>query len=317
VRSRAWIPELIGWAVVAIVGTIALTQAFGWTGVVTVAIVQSLTPYLALLLVPVALIAVWQRHLYLVTTCSAIGLGILVLAAAPAFPDDQPDPITDAVGLRVASVNLLYSNDRVDDVAATLHDLAPDVIVFNEYTTEHQSTLQDSALADDYPYRIDRTDRYAGGIAVWSREPVTVGEAPDTHNHSLDLTVDGPDGDIRLIAMHVPTPLISFEDWRRDLDTVGRIARNAASPMLVVGDLNASYWHPDFRELLDTGLVDAHIAHGQGFSSSWPAGKTIPPAFVRLDHALTTAGLVSTDVADFEIPGSDHRGFVVTVAPTP
>ena len=315
VRSRAWVLELIGWTIVALAGTIALTQAFGWTGLLAVAIVQSLTPYLGFLLVPVALVAVWRRHLYLVTACCAIGLGILVLAAAPAFPDDQSDPIADAVGLRAASVNLLYSNDRIDDVAATLHDLAPDVIVFNEYTAEHQSTLQGSTLADDYPYRIDRTDRYAGGIAVWSREPVTVGEAPDTYNHSLDLMIEGPDGDLRLVAMHVPTPLISFENWQRDLATAARIGSDATSPTLVIGDLNASYWHPDFRELLDAGLVDAHIANGQGFSSSWPTDKLLVPAFVRLDHALTTGGLVSTDVADFEIPGSDHRGFVVTVAP--
>ncbi len=165
--------ELIGWAVVAVVGTIALTQAFGWTGLLVVAIVQSLTPYLALLLAPIALIALWRRRLYLATACSAIGLGILILAAPLAFPDDQPEPIADAVGLRVASVNLLYSNDRVDDVASTLHDLGPDVIVFNEYTSGHQSSLEGSPLADDYPYRTDRTDRYAGGIAVWSREPVT------------------------------------------------------------------------------------------------------------------------------------------------
>jgi hypothetical protein len=36
---------------------------------------------------------------------------------------------------------------------------------------------------------------------------------------------------------------------------------------------------------------------------------------VRLDHALTAGGLVSTDVDDFHVPGSDHRGLVVTVAP--
>ena len=92
--------------------------------------------------------------------------------------------------------------------------------MFNEYTAEHQSTLQGSPLADDYRYRIDRTDQYAG-IALWSREPVTIAEPPDTYNNSLDVTVEGPDGDVRLVAMHVPTPLISFEDWQRDLHTVG------------------------------------------------------------------------------------------------
>ena len=312
----AWIPELIGWAIVALVGAVALSQAVGWTATRNVAIVLSLTPYLGLVLAPLVIIALWQRWLLLATVCAAIGVGILILAAPAAYPGDRPDPIAGAVGLRVASVNLLYSNDRIDDVVSTLRDLAPDVIVFNEYTAEHQSALQASDLADDYPNRIDRTDRYAGGIALWSREPVAIGEHPDTYNHSLDVSVDGPDGDVRVVAMHVPTPLISFEDWQRDLATAARIGSDATSPTLVVGDLNASYWHPDFRELLDAGLVDAHIAHGKGFSASWPTDKIVP-AFVRLDHALTTDGLVSTDVADFEIPGSDHRGFVVTVAPTP
>ena len=115
------------------------------------AIVLSLTPYLAFVLAPLALIALWQNRLLLATVCAAIGVGILILAAPAAFPGDRPDPIADADGLRVASVNLLYSNDRIDEVVATLHDLGPDVIVFNEYTAEHQSALQASELARRLP----------------------------------------------------------------------------------------------------------------------------------------------------------------------
>ena len=40
------------------------------------------------------------------------------------------------------------------------------------------------------------------------------------------------------------------------------------------------------------------------------------PTFVRLDHALMTDGLVATGIDDIDIPGSDHRGFVVSVATT-
>jgi endonuclease/exonuclease/phosphatase (EEP) superfamily protein YafD len=314
VRSRAWALELIGWAVVSLVGAVALTQAFGWAGTRNVAIIQSLTPYLGLLVVPITLVALWRRRLRLATVCAAIGFGILVLAAPLAFPNEQADPVANAVGLRVASVNLLYRNDRIDDVADTLADLAPDVIVFSEYTAEHQAALQRSELADDYLYRIDRSGQFAGGVAVWSRTPVVVDEHPDTYNYSLDLTVDGPDGNVRVVALHAPTPLVSFENWRRDLDTAARIGREASGPTMLVGDFNASYWHPDFRRMLDAGLVDAHIALGKGFSTSWPTGHRAPP-FVRLDHALMTPDLVSTEIGDFEIPGSDHRGFVVTVVP--
>ena len=307
--------ELVGWVVVALVGVLTLTQTLGWTGTRTIAVVQALTPYLGVLLVPIALVALWRHRFTLATTCAAIGLGILLLAAPLAFPDAQPDPVAGAIGLRIASVNLLYTNDRIDEVARTLETLAPDVIVFNEYTPEHQAVLQHSPLADGYTYRIDRSGFGGGGVAVWSRPSVIVGDHPDTYNYSLDLVVKGPDTDIRLLAIHMPTPLDSFENWQRDLDTASRIGRAATSPTMIVGDLNSSYWHPDFRDLLDAGFVDAHTANGKGFSNSWPTGRIVP-AFVRLDHALTTDGLVATDIDDFEIPGSDHRGFVVTVAPT-
>jgi len=291
-----------------------LTQAVGWSGTRLVAVVQSLTPYLGLVLAPIAVIALVQRRFSLATICGAVGLGALLLAAPLAFPDGQAEPDADATGLRVAAVNLLYGNDRIGEVAADLSAISPDVIVFNEYTPEHQTALQGSPLARDYPFRIDRSERLAGGIAVWSKTSVTVDAYPDTYSYSVDLTVDGPDGPVRLVAMHVPTPINSFGDWRRDLQTAEQIGRTATGPTMVIGDLNSSYWHPDFRRLLDAGFVDAHSANGRGFSTSWPTDRIVP-AFVRLDHALTVGGLVSTDVHDFEIPGSDHRGFVVTVAP--
>ncbi len=82
----------------------------------------------------------------------------------------------------------------------------------------------------------------------------------------------------------------------------------------MIGDFNASYWHPAFRDLLRQGLTDAHMALGKGWSTSWPTDEFIPP-FVRLDHTLTGNGLVSTDVDDFRLTGSDHAAFVVTVKP--
>ena len=40
------------------------------------------------------------------------------------------------------------------------------------------------------------------------------------------------------------------------------------------------------------------------------------PPFVRLDHALVRDGLIPTSTKDFTVPGSDHRGFVVSLAIT-
>lgn len=279
-----------------------------------VAVVQALTPYLGLLLLPVALLAVWRRRYALATAAVGVGLGVMLLAAPIAFPDPQPDPVAGAVGLTVASANLLYLNDHVADVVPVLDDLGADVLVFSEYTRQHQAALDGTAFARTYDHHIDLVGYGASGIAVWSRYPVTVHAQPETHIESIDLTVAGPDGDVRVLALHMPTPLSNYEGWQSDLTVAAEVGESATEPTLLIGDLNTSPWHPDFRRLLDAGFVDAHIANGKGFSTSWPTTWRIPP-FVRLDHALTVAGLVSTDVVDFTIPGSDHRGLMVTVAP--
>ena len=307
--------ELAAWTIVAGIGVITLTQALGWAVTPLVVVAQSLTPYLGVAVIVVALVALWTHRLLLVTAAAAIGFGIVVLGTPRAFPDEQADPVDGAVGLEVASVNLLFSNDRIADVAEQMDQLTADVIVFTEYTAQHQEVLLASPVAERYPHRTDQAGPRGEGVAIWSTMPVEVAERPDTDSTSVDVTVSAPDGDIRVIAVHFPTPLDDFASWSHDLRTATEIGRTADGPTLLIGDLNASYWHPDFRRVLDSGFVNAHTADGAGFSTSWPTTWPIPP-FVRLDHALTTGGLVATDVEDFDVAGSDHLGMIVTVAPT-
>ncbi len=305
---------MIGWLTVALIGLVVLSQTLGWAGTRDVAIVQSLTPYLALALVPVVVVALWRQQLLLLTVAGAVGVAVAILATPLMVASSQRAAAADSTGLRVASLNLWYENTRIADVDEVVAELDADVIVFIEYVPIHQAALEATSLTDDYPYRIERRDFGPAGIAVWSRMPVRLGEPLDTFKDSFDLSIDGPDGRIRVIAVHMATPVADFDAWRRDLAVAAAIGRSADSPTLLIGDLNASYWHPDFRRVLDAGFVDAHRAAGAGFSTSWPTSGWFPP-FVRLDHALTAGGLVSTDIDDFDIPGSDHRGLVVSVAP--
>jgi endonuclease/exonuclease/phosphatase (EEP) superfamily protein YafD len=306
--------EFAAWTTVAGIGAITLTQALGWTVTPLVVVAQSLTPYLGFAVTAIALVALWTRRLVLVTVASAIAFGILILGTPLAFPGEQPDPIDGATGLEVASVNLLYSNDRIADVAEQMDQLAADVIVFTEYTAQHRDALSSSPVAERYPYRTDLAGPRGDGVAIWSAMPVEVAEHPGTDSTSIDVTVNGPDGRIRVVGVHLPTPLDDFASWSHDLRAAADIGRTVSGPTLLIGDFNASYWHPDFRRVLDAGFLDAHAPAGSGFSTSWPTTWPIPP-FVRLDHALSAGGLVATDVEDFDVAGSDHLGMVVTVAP--
>lgn len=314
-RSSMTFLVWVAWTIVAAIGAIAATQVVRWNGGFSVvAAAQALTPYLGLLLVPVLVGAFWKQRYTLTTVAAATGFVLLVVATPLVFPGRQPRPIEGADGLRVAAVNLWYGNDHVADVAEELADVDADVVVFGEFTSAHQAVLRSSTLATSYPNRLDMGDGGASGIAVWSKWAMRVDDPLPTELDSIDVTVAGPDGDVRVVGVHMPTPISDFAAWRRDHELAVDIARTTDRPTLLIGDLNTSYWHPDFRDMLDAGWVDAHIALGDGFSTSWPTTWIVPP-FVRLDRALTTGGLVSTDVDDVEIPGSDHHGIVVSVAP--
>ena len=316
-RSRAWARTCLAaavWAVIATGAVLVASQLLGWRGNALLASIQALTPYVVLLLALITALTLFLRR-HLASVASSL-LGVVGLAlVAPVVFADGPAAAPGAEGVEVVSVNLLYTNPDVDAVADLLVDRDADVVVFTEYTEEHHARLVDSALALGYTHRLVRPGPGALGVAVWSRLELDARAGPPTVNHSVDVLVDGPDGAFRLLGVHTPTPVYDFHPWLDDLSTIEEAAGAAPSlPTLVIGDFNASYWHPAFRQILDVGFTDAHIAAGEAFSGSWPAGGAVP-AFVRLDHALTGFGLVSTSVDDFPIPGSDHTGFEVTVAP--
>jgi endonuclease/exonuclease/phosphatase (EEP) superfamily protein YafD len=306
--------ELLGWLATASAGGLLLTQAVGWNGSTLLAALHALTPYVLAVTVPVAGVANWRKRHGLAITSSFVGLGALLLAWPLVFAYDLPAPDPNGTEISVAAVNLLFSNPVISDAADDLLLRNADVILFSEYTVRHQSALRAHRVAGAYPYKVERNGLYASGIALWSKYPIAINQQPRTARSTLDLFIDGPDEPIRIFGVHPPTPISTFDGWIADLEIFGELGSAATEPTLIVGDFNASYWHPAFRDLLRSGLSDAHTTHGQGFSASWPTDKFFP-AFVRLDHALTANGLVSTSVEDFTVAGSDHRGFVVSVVP--
>ncbi len=304
---------LVAWAGVAGVGIVMISQAAGWNGGALVATLQSLTPYGIPVVLASAAFGLWSREDALATVGALVACGAFALSIPLVIPPGQPSPTATAVGTSVASINLLYSNPVVEDVADEILELEPDVIVFSEYTPSHRDALLAHPLAERYPFQINRDERRSSGMAVWSRYPLA--EMPAGIDRTVDAEVSAPDGTLRLLSVHPATPVFDFESWESELGRIGESVSDSALPTLVVGDFNASYWHPAFRDLLRRELTDAHMANGSGWSSSWPSDRSVPP-FVRLDHALTGNGLVSTDVDDFRVPGSDHIGLIVTVAPS-
>lgn len=302
--------ELSLWSCVAAVGALITTQALGWSSGGVVAAVQSLTPLASLLVIPVVGVAVASRRHALAGLGIAVLCGALVLSVPLVFPS-APSAAPGATETRITVVNLLYQNERIDDAADAVAATSPDVVVFTEYTAEHQAALLDHPLALELPHREERDGLAAGGTAVWSKFPLAPRPTPEMTNYDVDVVVGVPGASFRLWAVHPPYPF--NPGWQSDLATVAERVGEIDEPLVVAGDFNASYWHPPFREILDRGMTSAHISNRRGWTTSWPTDRWFP-SFVRIDHALTNDELAATGVADFDLPGSDHRGFVVTVA---
>jgi endonuclease/exonuclease/phosphatase (EEP) superfamily protein YafD len=315
--ARKRIVELVGWMTVGGAGLVMVTQALRRPGSRAIAVMQSLTPHLALAMAPLGAAAFAKRRSALGVAASAVGLGGLVLVLPVALPSRRRSVVGGhAAALRIACLNLLYTNDEpnIAVVAADLLDRDLDVIVFVEYTAAHERTFRESKLAHDFPFRLERSGPGASGLAVWSKSPTIGGDSADPSGRTLDVTVESTAGPVRVLGVHAHTPTSDFETWKRDLHRFGAHGHAGTDPTVVIGDFNASVWHPSFRALLADGFTDAHVALGRGFSVSWPDDSWFPP-FIRLDHALTTDSLVPLAVEDFDIRGSDHRGLIVTVTP--
>jgi endonuclease/exonuclease/phosphatase (EEP) superfamily protein YafD len=92
-------------------------------------------------------------------------------------------------------------------------------------------------------------------------------------------------------------------------------------PFVIAGDFNSTRFRPEFKRLLDAGLIDAHDTLGRGLSTSFQLAATGALAaaggIVRLDHALLSDGVWPVSSRDLDAGGSDHVPFVVTLAVRP
>lgn len=309
-----------GWATVigggaTVIATVAgrRAQRLGEAAVAA----QAIVPWSALASWPVAAIAALGRRPrnVLAMAGAAVGTAGVVIAARMA---GQPAPNRRSTGadgetLSIAHVNLLYLNDVLDLGVAVLRGLRADVLTFSEYTPAHAEVLA-PALAEHYPYRIERAGPYAHGMALWSRFPVADLRATALTHERITADVTAPAGTVRVMVVHTISPPNKVAEWRAEMALLAAEAQATDRPAVMIGDFNASWNHPDLRAIAAGGWRSAHRDRGRGLSPSWPADRWYP-AFMRIDHALVSGRVNVVDVMDFTLPGSDHRGLVVTLSP--
>jgi endonuclease/exonuclease/phosphatase (EEP) superfamily protein YafD len=217
--------------------------------------------------------------------------------------------------------NLLAHNPTVPAAMATVAATDADVLVLTEFTPVMHDALV-VECGDRYPHRIEAVLSNPAGIAIWSRVPLTGAMAPLSDRPSVDALVHVHGTSVRLIGVHTEPPTMRAREWSRELRDIGDLAEpgtgDGVGADLVLGDFNAARWHPSFRRLLRRGWTTAHEWLGHWSSNSWANEGRAFPLFVRIDHALLRGDrLQPVRLVEVPLPGSDHRGFVLTVTVRP
>lgn len=310
--------HVVGWLVVVPLAAVALARVVAWDSRSVLVGLNAGTPLLFLPAWPVAILAGVSRRwallaAALVLVAAHVSFALPELLAAEAVPSAA----RSAARLRLFDANVYASNRDVGGYAEEIRRRRPDIVVLQEATPAFLAALDATGALDELPHRLTvaRTDPFAAAVASrWQlREDdvLSVGGRPIL----LRATVDVAGTAIRLFAFHAVAPVGGDrEAWIGHLAALGTAVAAERRPVLVAGDFNATWGHRSFRKLLDGGLTDGAAARGKSYQMTWPRDRRVVPPLARIDHVLTTKGLVVTDITTGEGRGSDHRPLVATVA---
>ena len=106
----------------------------------------------------------------------------------------------------------------------------------------------------------------------------TAQEVPMTFGALLLTPENQASGQPQLLAVHTAPPIpIYMQQWRDDLATIDRLARDEGSLDLIAGDFNATLLHGSLASYAGAGSllgVDAALATDQ-VEGTWPVGGVL------------------------------------------
>jgi endonuclease/exonuclease/phosphatase (EEP) superfamily protein YafD len=215
----------------------------------------------------------------------------------------------------------LYQGMADPDPLVSSAQAQADVVAFQELTPQEADRLSSAGLDAKFPYRwLDARGEYRG-VGMWSRFPIDAPRRIGGYTNAFltaRIRVTGVSIDPTVVVAHLTGPWPGpIDDWRREINrlpvTLSELGEQAgAGSVIVAADLNSTTDMRPFRALLRNGYRHAAEQSGAGIKLTFPAASRLPP-FLAIDHILTR-NCTATSLCTVKIPGSDHRGLVVTIA---
>jgi endonuclease/exonuclease/phosphatase (EEP) superfamily protein YafD len=258
----------------------------------------------------VALVLIFRRR-YKVP----VFFGVLAIAnlctIVPLYFGSDSQPTGGSRSYRSLLMNVNTESGVPGKVAQTIKQLDPDFLALEEVNDQWLSTLSVTLAAYPYSKAMPLEDNF--GIAVYSKYPLVQSEIRQVGEAEIPSAIVEarlPEGLLTVIATH-PLPPGGRENARLRDDQLAHLSetvKQANSPVLLLGDLNATPWCSHFKRLLsESGLQDS--SQGRGVLGTWP---TYMPIFlIPIDHCLHTPGIHIIRRARGPKMGSDHYPVVV------
>ena len=245
-----------------------------------------------------------------------------------------PDAPAISPHVHVVSANVLRPNTRYEEVLDAVLQTDPDVIGLLELSPAWRDAAI-KRLGERYPYHATAANtrgwnKFTWGLMLFSK--IEIASAKELRldfdewelRPVLEVKLKAP-FDLTISLAHPERPGRPARMRARRTALERLAASGVDGHWLVTGDLNTTSTSPLFRDILnETGLRDSRAGFGR--QPTWEFGERLPgplplplPKWARLsvaiDHALCSPGLEVHDRRTFSIPGSDHRGVSVTLAP--
>ena len=213
--------------------------------------------------------------------------------------------------VRVLFSNVWTRNRQLEAYAEQIHALDPDIVVLAELNSRTEVLVEQ--LGSAYPYSVDCLEHWACDSVVLSRLPIVEDLSDWLGDHRVATSaarIATPFGPVAVAGVHLdrPLPPLRLQRQERQVDGLVTLLANIDSPLLLIGDFNASPW----GRLLPSLAQKTELELAWGLEGTWPAQAPWPMR-IPIDHALTGRGLALFDREVVRLPGSDHRALLLSV----
>jgi endonuclease/exonuclease/phosphatase (EEP) superfamily protein YafD len=289
-----------------------LIRAFGLERGWPLVPLMAFTPHLAVLALLGVVVAAWRRWwagALVGVACAAVLIALLV----PRAVADRPPPSATGVRLRVLSANIAGNPAAARAVLRQLKDWKPDIVSFLELPPQAVAAYDAAGIRSAFPHRVLRPLPGFTGTGLYSRLPLQrLPPPPGTRFGIAAARVGLPRAaPLEALSVHVPAPTSPGRTghWRHDMRALPG-ARSPGPVRVLAGDFNATLDHAELRRVMDRGYRDAAERAGVALRPTWPAGRTLLPTLVTIDHVLADRRIRVLSARSVPISGSDHRGIL-------